>query len=359
MKTYVTTRIFSLLLLLTLWLPACKNKPEEPAEGTGEAVSAAVEVEKPKVTVAPLEEGTFYKEVLGNGKLSAVQRADLKFRISERVDRVFVKNGDRVKQGALLAVLDRFTYAKRLEQARNQVAKQELEMKDFLLSQGYAGKDSSQVPVNAWNVGLVRSGLKDSRHSLVLALHDYENTEILAPFDGIIANVSVKEQNLASGDFCTLIDDSFFEADFSVLESELPALKMGQPVLVTPFAKDSETFQGTISSINPLVDVNGLVKVKAKVANKRGVLFEGMNVRVAVRYAVPNQMIIPKGALVLRGARTVVFTLENGRSMWKDVKIVEENSTQYAVTGLTPGATVIVSGNLNLGHDSEVEIIEP
>jgi RND family efflux transporter MFP subunit len=347
-----------LACVLMVW--SCKNKEAQEPDDKDIPEVAVVPVEKPVVGIALLEQGTFYKEVLGNGKLRALKKAELRFRISELVERVYVRNGDRVAKGALLAETDRFTYQKRLEQARYQVMRMELEMKDFLLSQGYAGKDSAQVPSQAWQVGLVRSGLRDARHSLLLAQHDYESTELRAPFPGVIADVNVKDHNTPSGAFCTLIDDSVFEAEFSVLESELAALRMSQPVQITPFAQGSESFSGTISAINPVVGENGLVKVLARVPNRNGLLFEGMNVRVAIRYPVPNQLIIPKEAMVLRGTRTVVFTLEKGRAQWKDVRVGEENRSQYSVLeGLQPGDTVIVSGNLNLGHDTEVELSIP
>lgn len=360
-KKNLTTHFLLGASFLLCGFEGCSDKSSLSSEASENEVVAVPEVvrrEKPKVTVRVLEQGIFYKEVLGNGKLVAVQRSNVKFRISEEIEKIYVRNGDRVKSGELLVELEPFIYEKRLEQVRNQISKQELDLKDFLLGMGFGGKDSSQVPEHIWDLALVRSGLREARHSLVLAQHDFQNTKVRAPISGLIANVQIKEYNLASGDFCTIINDSVFEAEFSVLESELSALFMNQSVIITPFARGAESFQGHVSAINPMVDANGLVQIKARVNNNNGIMFEGMNVRVAVRYAVPDRLIVLKEAVVLRGSRTVIFTLEEGRAMWKDVRIGEENSTQYAILeGLTPGCTVIVSGNLNLGHDTEVELI--
>ena len=68
---------------------------------------------------------------------------------------------------------------------------------------------------------------------------------------------------------------------------------------VIPYAGGS-SFEGSVSEINPLVDTNGMVKVKAGV-NGEGKLFSGMNVRVSVRRNLGEQLVIPKTAVVLRG----------------------------------------------------------
>ena len=50
------------------------------------------------------------------------------------------------------------------------------------------------------------------------------------------------------------------EADFTVLENELAFIKVGDKVVITPYAGGGE-FEGSVSEINPLVDAYGMVKV--------------------------------------------------------------------------------------------------
>jgi len=143
-----------------------------------------------------------------------------------------------------------------------------------------------------------------------------------------------------------------------VLESELPLLGEGDMVFVTPFAMPGFTAEGRVTEINPLVDVDGMVKVKASVAG-RGRLFEGMNVRVNVQRQLGKQLVVPKEAVVLRSGKQVVFTLENGKAFWNYVQTGLENAAHYTITeGLKAGDTVITSGNINLAHESPVVIVE-
>ncbi len=147
------------------------------------------------------------------------------------------------------------------------------------------------------------------------------------------------------------------------LENELAFIRMGDKVVITPYA-GGDAFEGSVSEINPLVDANGMVKVKALV-NAGGKLFSGMNVRVSVRRSLGERLVIPKSAVVLRSGKQVVFTLKDGKAMWNYVNTGLENATECVVSdksqkgiedGLLEGDTVIVTGNLNLAHEAEVYV---
>ena len=142
------------------------------------------------------------------------------------------------------------------------------------------------------------------------------------------------------------------------MESELPLVKRGDKVEVSSFANASGTCSGTISEINPLVDEDGLVSVRAKV-NGNIRLFDGMNVRVSVKRSVPDQFVVPKTAVVLRTGKQVIFTLKDGKAMWNYVTTGLENMTEYTVTGdgMEEGAQIIVTGNVNLAHEAPVKVI--
>ncbi|HEX3009975.1 MAG TPA: efflux RND transporter periplasmic adaptor subunit, partial [Bacteroidales bacterium] len=128
---------------------------------------------------------------------------------------------------------------------------------------------------------------------------------------------------------------------------------------IMPFSLDSVVFTGYVSEINPMINENGMVKVKARVKNSNRILFEGMNVKVFVGNAFPSRLVVPKQAVVIRQGKQVVFTYEDGRAKWNYVKTGFENSTEYTIEeGIDVGAQVIITNNLNLGHDAEVNVVE-
>ena len=84
-----------------------------------------------------------------------------------------------------------------------------------------------------------------------------------------------------------------------------------------------------------------------------------MNVMVTITCQSAEAVLIPKDALVLRSSRPLVFTYdaESERAQWHYVTLLHENDEMIAVSeGVEPGASVIVSGNLTLEHDSRVTI---
>ena len=156
--------------------------------------------------------------------------------------------------------------------------------------------------------------------------------------------------------FCTVIAQQKLEVVFSVLENELSFIKKNQAVLISSFVDESKSYKGAITEINPIVDKNGLIQIKAKVNIPDNTLFDGMHVKVIINQPIKDVIVIPKEALVLRSNKEVVFTVEDGLAKWNYVEVQDENSTSYAIKkGLKLGDTIVVSGNMNLAHDSKVK----
>lgn len=347
---------------LMLLLAACAGESKNPSEHEEQGIVTALPEEKSVVTVMELKREVFNHELISNGKVKAKQYADLSFRTTgEPVAHVYVKNGDQVSKGQKIAELDLFTLEHALLQSKNSLAQTELEMQDVLIGQGYAPEHIQDVPTDIRKLAEIKSGYAQSKANYELSRYEWEHATLTAPFDGIIANLTGKPFNKpdTSQPFCRVIGTKGMEVSFMVLESELPLIKKGDRVEVTPYAASFPSCTGSISEINPLIDENGMVKVTASV-NGTNRLFDGMNVRVSVKRSIPGQLVIPKTAVVLRSGKQVVFTLKDGKAMWNYVQTGLENMTECTVTGdgMEEGAQVIVTGNINLAHESPVQINE-
>jgi len=232
-------------------------------------------------------------------------------------------------------------------------------LQDVLLGQGYLLSDSARIPAEVMQLAKVRSNYGNSVNQYELAEYNLKNSTLYAPFDGVVANLFSKAHNLpdASRPFCTIIDNQRPETNFRVLESELPFLRVGDKVSVSPFSANDYSCEGQIAEINPSVDQNGMVMVKAHINNPKNQLYDGMNVKIHLQRSLGLQLVIPKEALVLRTNRKVVFTLKNERAQWVYVETGLENSSSYVVTeGLNVGDIVIYEGNINLAHETPVRI---
>lgn len=347
------------ILIMVACLAGCQEKKEDWKEKEG--VETVLPELANEVTIMKLKKQVFSHELVSNGKIQACEYADLSFRtVTEPLAKVYVKNGDRVVKGQKIAELNLFTLENKLAQAKNALDQSTLEMQDVLIGQGYAPDRPESVPEDVMKLAKVKSGYEQSKANYELALYDLEQAVLKAPFDGIVANLFGKQYNLpnTSEPFCRILSAKAMEVEFTVLESELPLVKRGDKVDVMPYAVTVASCKGYVTEINPLVDENGMVRVKAKV-DGAGKLFDGMNVRVSVKRSVEGQLVIPKTAVVLRSGRQVVFTLNGEKAMWNYVQTGLENMTEYTVSGdgMEEGAEVIVTGNVNLAHEAPVKVI--
>lgn len=344
--------VCSLLILLM----SCTTQTEKNDENTKVALPNA---DKAEVEIQVLTPTEFPHEIMSNGRIQASQSANLSFSSSEIIAEVLVHNGQWVRKGQPLARLEQFRLKNRLQQAENSMKQAHLEWQNILYGQGYTPDQLDSVPTAISEIAAIRSGYAQSKAQYELAQYEFEHATITAPFDGVVANLYDKAYNqpTSSAPFCRIIDTRNMEVEFSVLENELLTLAVGSSVSVRPYAGSNQTYTGSISEINPTVDARGMVKVKARIANGSK-LYEGMNVRIHVRYAIPEQHVVPKTAVVLRNGRQVVFTEREGYAHWNYVQTIHENSDSYTVDGLKEGDRVIISGNINMAHETPVTIVK-
>jgi RND family efflux transporter MFP subunit len=339
--------------LSALAFVACTNAKSE--EKTYAKIDSKQELVKVKTIKSKLDK--FKLELVCNGKAVASKKASLAFIISDIVKSVKVRNGDRVKKGQLLASLDTYKSEQLLRTADLSLRKSKLELENELISNGYKFKDTAKVEKKIFDIMKLRSGYTAATDAYSKAIHDYKHTNIYAPFSGLIADMDVKECNPSAEykKFCLLLDDSNMEIVFDVLETEISYLKKGMKVEASSFADQSIHLFGKIIEINPKIDENGMVKLKALIDNKGSRLVDGMNISLKVKREIDNSLIVPKSAVLARQGKKIVFVYVDGEAIWKYVTTGFENSTQVSITkGLKAGEEVIYENNLGLAHQTKV-----
>jgi RND family efflux transporter MFP subunit len=310
------------------------------------------------VKTVKLEPSTFYHELISNGKAYSSEKAVIPFKVNGIIKELYIQNGQKVKAGDLLAVIEDFDYNTKLIQAKQGLEKAEINFKDDLLS-NFTTSDTTNLSAAKIKISRIRSGLNDAITALTIAEYNYNNTRIYAPLNGVVANLEAKKWNPGQNykNLCTIIFDEVMEVEFPVIESEYSFINKGMPVGIIPFINDSTLISGRITEINPQVDENGMVKVKAQFQNN-GRLIDGMNVKIVIRKPASNRLVVPKEALVIRQGKDVIFVRQDSVAIWRYVVVEFENSTSISVKetpdGIHPGDLVIISGNINLAHETTV-----
>ncbi len=346
--------LFTLLILAS----SCGKSEDENAEKN---VQQKLPSEPTEVKVMTLQATDFTQELVSNGKISSGKVAELRFQTSELIDKIYVKNGDQVSKGQLIARLQLFKFNNKLKQAKNDLEQSKLKLQELIIGQGYKISDTASIPDKMLELMKVKSGYNNAKNNYELAQFNSNQAVLRAPFSGKIANLTSKVHTLPdnSKPFCNLVDLRAMEVSFSVLENELALIKKGDIINVTPYSMPDVTIKGNITEINPWVDENGMVQLKAKL-NYHKNMIEGMNVKVSVFHSLGKQWVVPKTAVVLRTGKQVVFVLKNDLAFWNYVQTGKENATEYTITSetLKNGDIIITEGNINLAHESPVKVIK-
>ena len=272
-----------ILATVCLVMTSCSTNSQQ-ATTSQEPVTTPVDVQEEVVSeVKPEVKELPSNSLTATGKVKAANYTDLYFRSQEQIAHVYVKNGARVGKGQKLADLEVFALNSQLRQAEISLEQAKLELQDILIGQGYDPDHLDKVPADMMKLAKVKSGYEQADLQKENALREMENATLVAPFDGVIANLTAKPHHMAgsSEPFCRIIQTSNMEVEFQVLENELHLIKMGQKVEIVPQATTVGVQQGEICSMNPLVNEKGLIQVRARVKGNVG-LMEGMNVTVRI-----------------------------------------------------------------------------
>ena len=350
-------------LLVSSWLlvncQSATSSVEQPSDST--ALNTPVRETSPTVRTQPVRVGTFALTTTATGLIRTPAQSKLSFRIGGTISTIAVHDGSLVSAGQMLARLDDRDQRLALRVAQDQLAESRVQLRALIAEYGGTELDTNTLKPNARAFILTKSGSYKAQTALAAARQQLDYTVLKAPYAGVVANLAAKPYNFITSyePFCTLLSRAGLLVEFSVLEGELSAVRVGLPVRIAPVSMPERTYGGQVVEVNPFVNGQGLVLVRARINRPDSRLFEGMNARVVIERRLANQVIIPKSAIVERSGRKVVFTVEDSLAKWNYVTIAHENEREVAISeGLQAGNRVIVSGNLNLGHDAPVRVKE-
>jgi len=143
----------------------------------------------------------------------------------------------------------------------------------------------------------------------------------------------------------------------NVGEKDISKLRKGEKVRVSVDAYPRENFRGRVVRVAPAVDLRSRkVKVELEIENKDHRLKPGMFADVEIIYNEhKNVLVVPRIAVLEKEGRKILFTVEDERAKLREVKtgVSDEEKTEI-VEGLTEGESVIIEGNYGLIDGAKV-----
>jgi RND family efflux transporter MFP subunit len=346
-----------------------------PAAATKAAPGAVAPAVQALIELAPTDIGlTETREVRRalplTGQLRPMHQAFMRARVAGEVMEMRVKEGETVKAGQLLARIDPAEYQARLDERvatlaankatyenneRTRKNNEELLRKNFISQQAY---DNTLA-----NSTVALAQVKAAEANVALASKSLDDTRILAPWAGLIAERSAQVGDRAAIDMklLNLVDLSRMEIEAAVPASEIPSVEVGQQVAFRVEGFGERAFRGSIARIAPQSAAGSRsIMVYVEMANPDGALKGGMfakgDLTLSRRDAVTA---VPIAALREERGDTVVYAIDNGRLARVPVKIGARNEDEAwaeVTSGLMPGVQVIKTnlGNLNAGVEVKV-----
>ena len=306
------------------------------------------------VVASVVTEGQATTVLSATGYVEADVKADLSPKITSKVTALYVNEGDRVKEGQVLARLDRTDLDAQLADAKAAWANAAAELKrqQALLQAGLA----SQSAVDA---AVASEASTRAKVHYVEAQEDY--AEIRAPFSGqvIAKRAHVGEavspygapgQGSASGGaIVTLVDFSTLYVGADVNEANLGRLNPKQPAEITLDAYPDHLYRGHLMQIIPTADRSkGTVKVKVAFENPDEKILPDMSARVnftekpTVGIEKKTRVMVPKTTIVTRDGSPGVFLVQEGRALFRAVRPGAENEGQVEISqGLQGGEKLV------------------
>ena len=343
------------VIALALAVSACAKDGVAGDKTAQEKEAKALADSAIPVEVAKPVRGEMLAMYSGTATLEAEADAEIIAKVGGEVRRILVEEGDHVKAGQLLAVLDDRQLRLQAAQTRAALAKAE---RDF----------NRQVELH--QKGLVSAGafeglkydLDNQRAADDLASLSLSYSEIRAPFAGIVSARHVQSgQELAAGtSVFRVTDPTPLKAAVYVPERELARLKIGQGASISVDALAGRAFPAIVKLVSPTVDAaTATFKVTLEVNDPKGDLKPGMFSRVGIVFERRTEALtIPRIALLDTDGTSNVFVVTDGKAEQRAIKTGLSNAGKLEVTeGLTGAEQVVIVGQNGLKDGNPVRVV--
>jgi len=328
------------------------------------------------VDAIDLRPAGFRQEVVTVSTLDAVEAVQLAAQAGGRIERLTIRQGDRVRPGQLLVVLDQTQLQAEVLSLRSREAKDRLNYQRFAFL-ARAGAAS------ALQRDELRQAYIETSASLKAKQADLAFRDLRSPIGGVIGDVSVKVGDvIRAGDpFTSVIRNGELTARIEVPANLRNRVRPGQTVILEDPGSSEPLVSGVVDSIDPSVNVgNQVLLVKATYDNRGGSLRNGLRVRTRLVLDSRAQLAVPVGVVTRSSGQSYVWRVGTLQELERDpgqaplerlrklppgslfalqtrVQLGPLQDGRYPViSGLDAGARVIRSNLLGLRHGLPVQL---
>jgi cobalt-zinc-cadmium efflux system membrane fusion protein len=300
-----------------------------------------------------------------------------------RIEKVYVRAGDRVRAGQPLVAYDNIELGELVSEyasakatldkanAEAEVSKRSVERAQKLIELGavtkaeYEKRDAeyksalATINIQQAQVAMVEQKMRrfgmtnaeiDKLDARAARQHDLPHTILRAPFNGVVMQSEVAEGEAVDTEreLFTIADISTVWVQGDVYEKDIAAIRQGQQVKVTVNAYPGETFTGRITYLSDVLDPQTrTAKVRCEVANPRGLLKLEMFATIQIPTGVQREtLMIPAAAVQQVDNESIVFVkVDENKFEKREVELGAQSDGWVEVRdGLKEGEKVVTAG---------------
>jgi len=347
----------------------------------------------PRVEVVRPRRATVAQRLQTNATLEAFEKTDLFAKVSGYLSDVRIDIGDHVKAGQVLAVIDVPEMKQELAEAKAQLeskksslesARRQLDHnKADVALQNALAKDREQLgegrqfisdrtldQVHA-NADIAKADLGVAQANRDLAANQVDvaaatvekikalltYTQIVAPFDGVVARRQVNRGDLvqaaaatrttpSAGSLFTVQRIDTIRVFCDVPENDIPHLHVGDPAIVKPSGFDGEPFIGKVTRFSLRLDPETRdMRTEIDLPNPRERLYPGAYAVVSLEMnRRPDALTVPAAAVGSDGDGNFVYTITDDRITRLAIKTgLTDNGRIEVIEGLSEETPVVAS----------------
>lgn len=343
MKKRIMLLLFISFLLI---LSACGNSEEETEKETKHTVIP--------VETANVKQGDLIAEKVLFGQTQPIKQTPVLVSQPGELIKLEVSNGDNVKKGDPLAVIESTipAQAQPIEQAPAQAA----ELPEEASENDGANLEASQ---NAAQTDQQPKQQEQPQQPAEVEEAEDEIVEetIEAPSKGKVASLSQETGSFVSSDapLMMLANLDKIKVRITTTQQTRTLFKKGQEVAVEI---DHETYSGKVLAIDPLPNENGEYVLDVSVDNENGKINPGEAAEVTLEKTLQeDELIVPSEAVITTDEESYVYIIKDSRAKKINVEILETQTEETAVKGqLKKENKVVIKGQTLLSNNINVDV---
>ena len=316
-------------------------------------------------TTGNVTRGDIVKTVLVDGSLVMLNKAYLSFGATGTVEEVLVDEGNNVTKGQVLARLDAQSLNSSVKTAELQVeiaeaqvraARAQYEIAQINLDEGGLGESEEvleqRVDIAEASWETAKMNLKIAKLSLASAKLNLEKAVIVAPFDGVVTDVTITEGKeittaLLASPAISLVDSSEIEMRGFIDEIDIAIVQLGQEANIILDALPDEEVKGEVAFISPVgITLAGVVSYDTTITLEDPVagLRDGMSATAEIIIERRDDVLsIPNRAIRGTLENPMVLVLVDGQQEEREITLgLTDGINTEVLSGLQEGEEVVL-----------------